>query len=143
MNYATTCNTGSCGGTRVSPCRTPVHHKKSCKESHIEETGEETGQVWTEAGFIPPPECRQAVALLHRLAMEDEPTASLFSPILTVTAKSGEDGHGYRVLDPERLRGMAEDYGIEHGGRSDGEVAHAVTMAIIAEYGAGIPEEYA
>jgi hypothetical protein len=75
--------------------------------------------------------------------MEDEPTASLFSPILTVTAKSGEDGHGYRVLDPERLRGMAEDYGIEHGGRSDGEVAHAVTMAIIAEYGAGIPEEYA
>ena len=139
MNYATTCNTGSCGGTEVSPCRTPVYHKTSCKESHIEETG----QVWIEAGFNPPPDSRRAVALLHRLAMEEEPAASLFSSILTVTAKSGENGRGYRILDPARLRGMAEDYGIEHGGRSDGEVAHAVTMAIIAEYGAGIPEEYA
>lgn len=139
MNYATTCNTGSHRGTRVSPCRTPVYHKTSCKESHIEETS----QVWIEAGFIPPPDCRRAVALLHRLAMKEEPAASLLSSVLTITAKSGEEGHGYRILDPVRLRSMAKDYGIEHGGRNDGEIAHAVTLAIIGEYGAGMTEERA
>lgn len=114
----------------------PIYRKISCRESHIEETD----QVWAEAGFIPPSDCRRAVALLHRLAMKEEPAASLLSSVLTVTSKFGEDGHGYRILDPKRLRGMAEDYGIEHGGRSDGEIAHAVTLAIIGEYEAGMPE---
>lgn len=139
MNCATTCNTGSCRGSRESPCRRPVYRKISCKEQHIEETD----QVWIEAGFVPPPDCRRAVALLHRLAMDEEPATSLLSSVLTITVKSGEGGRGYRILDPARLRVMANDYGIEHGGRSDGEIAHEVTMAIIGEYGEKAAEEHA
>ncbi|WP_054847638.1 hypothetical protein [Methanoculleus chikugoensis] len=68
--------------------------------------------------------------------MDEEPATSLLSSVLTITVKSGgEGGRGYRILDPARLRVMANDYGIEHGGRSDGEIAHEVTMAIIGEYG--------
>ncbi len=78
---------------------------------------------------------------MHRLAMDEEPATSLLSSVLTITAKSEGDGRGYRILNPARLRGMARDYGIEHNGRSDGEIARAVTMAIIGEYGACMPKE--
>ncbi len=139
MNCATTCNTGSCRGSRESPCKRPVYRNTSFQEPHTEETD----QVWFEAGFIPPSDCRRAVARLHRLAMDEEPAASLLSLVLTITARSGEGGRGYRILDPARLRGMANDYGIECGGRSDGEIAHAVTMAIIGEYGEKAAEEHA
>jgi|GEM_PF-475267 len=137
VNCATTCNTGSCRGSRESPCRRPVYRKKSCKEPRIEETD----QVWIEAGFIPPPDCRRAVALLHRLAMDEESAASLLSSVLMTMVTSGEGGRGYRILDPVKLRGMANDYGIECSERSDGEIAHAVTMAIIGEYGETAVEE--
>lgn len=138
MNCATSCNTGSCRGSRESPCRRPVYRKTSYKDPYTEETD----QVWIEAGFIPPPDCRRAVALLHRLAMDEESAASLLSSVLTVTVKPGEGGRGYRILDPARLRSMANDYGIECSGRSDGELAHAVTMAIIGEYGEKVAEEH-
>jgi len=131
VNCATTCNTGSCRGSKEPPCKRPIYRKSSHKEPYIEETD----QVWIEAGFIPPLDCRRAVALLHRLAMDEDPAASLLSSVLTMTAKSGEDGRGYRILDPVKLRRVAEDYGIEPACRSDGEIARAVTMAIIGEYG--------
>ncbi len=139
MNCATTCNTGSCRGSRRSQCKRPVYRKKSHKEPHTEETD----QIWLEAGFIPPPDCRRAVAQLHRLAMDEEPAVSLLSLILTIATRAGEGGRGYRILDPVKLRGMANDYGIECSERSDGEIAHAVTMAIIGEYWEKAPEEHA
>lgn len=137
MNCATTHNTRPLQGSRGSPRKRQISSNPLCNEPDLEETK----QVWIEAGFIPPPDCRQAVALLHRLAMDEEPAASLLSSVLTITAKSEGDGRGYRILDPARLRGMARDYRIEYNGRSDGEIARAVTMAIIGEYGVRMPEE--
>ncbi|WP_231476587.1 hypothetical protein [Methanoculleus sp. MH98A] len=139
MNCATTCNTGSCRGSREPPCTRAICRKTSRKEPYIEETD----QVWIEAGFVPPQDCRRAVALLHRFAMDEDPAASLLSSVLTMTAKSGKDGRGYRILDPVKLRRTAEDCGIEPGNSSDGEIAHAVTMAIIGEYGETAVEEHA
>ncbi len=129
MNCATTCSTG--------PCRRPAHSKISCKEPRFEETD----QVWTEAGFLPPADYRRAVALLHRLAMDGETATSLLSSVLTVAAETS--ARGYRILDPAKLRRIAEEYGIEPAGRNDTEIAHAVTLAIIGEYGASTPEEHA
>ncbi len=137
MNCATTCSTGSRRGSEETPCRRPAHRKALYNELFFEETG----QVWTEAGFLPPADYRRAVALLHRLAMDEEATASMLSSVLTVTARSGETGRGYRILDPAKLRRTAEEYGIEPAGRNDGEIAHAVTLAIIGEYGASTQEE--
>ncbi len=134
MNCATTCSTG--------PCRRPAHRKKPCKEPNFEETD----QVWTEAGFLPPADYRRAVALLHRLAMGEETAAPLLSCVLTVAAETSGDpdrAREYRILDPAKLRRIAEEYGIEPAGRSEDEIAHAVTLAIIAEYGENMPEEYA
>ncbi|UYU17838.1 MULTISPECIES: hypothetical protein [Methanoculleus] len=131
MNCATTCNIGSRRGSEETRCRRPAHRKALYKELFFEETG----QIWIEAGFLPPADYRRAVALLHRLAMDEEPTASLLSSVLTITAKSGKEGRGYRILDPVKLRRTAEEYGIEPGNSSDGEIARAVTMAIIGEYG--------
>jgi len=139
VNCATPCNIGSRRDSEELPCRRPAHHKAPYKELFFEETG----QIWIEAGFLPPADYRQAVALLHRLAMDEEVTASLLSSVLTVTARSGETEHGYRILDPEKLRRTAEEYGIEAAGRSDSEIAHAVTLTIISEYGGGIEEEHA
>jgi len=102
---------------------------------------EETDQVWTEAGFLPPADCRRAVALLHRLAMDDEPVASLLSCVLTVAVETS--ARGYRVINPPKLRCIAGEYGIELAGTSDDEVARAVTLAIIGEYGEKTPEEHA
>ncbi|MCK9307922.1 MAG: hypothetical protein M0P17_10395 [Methanoculleus sp.] len=102
---------------------------------------EETNQVWTEAGFLPPADCRRAVALLHRLAMDDEPVASLLSCVLTVAVETS--ARGYRVINPPKLRCIAEEYGIEPADTSDDEVARAVTLAIIGEYGEKTPEEHA
>ncbi len=137
MNCATTHNIGSSRGSGEYPCRRPAHRKALYKELFLEETG----QIWIEAGFLPPADYRRAVALLHRLAMDEEGTEFLFSSILTVTARSGEKGRRYRILDPAKLRRTAEEYGIEPAGRNDGEIAHAVTVAIIAEYGEKTPEE--
>ncbi|KAF5067492.1 hypothetical protein DSECCO2_253030 [anaerobic digester metagenome] len=131
MNCATTCNTGSCRCSKESTYKRQANRNIPRKVPHIEETD----QVWIEAGFIPPADYRRAVALLHRLAMDEEPTASLLSSVLTITAKSGKEGRGYRILDPVKLRRTAEEYGIEPGNSSDGEIARAVTMAIIGEYG--------
>lgn len=137
MNCATTCNTGSCRGSKEPPCKRPIYRKSSRKEPYIEETD----QVWIEAGFIPPLDCRRAVALLHRLAMDEDPAASLLSSVLAVTTISSETGRGYRILDRAKLRRTADEYGIEPACRSDGETAHAVTMAIIGEYGEKTREE--
>lgn len=98
---------------------------------------EETGQVWAEAGFLPPAGYRQAVALLHRLAMAEEPMISLFVCAALRSRELSRDQvqtRGYQVLNSRRLRRIAEDYGINPGGRGDEEVAHAVTLAIIGEY---------
>lgn len=102
---------------------------------------EETDQVWTEAGFLPPADCRQAVALLHRLAMDEEPAAALVSSHLIAAATSGSAGRGYRIFDPARLRRTALEYGISPAGRTDTAIARAVTRAIIAEYGDETAEE--
>jgi len=74
--------------------------------------------------------------------MDEESAASLLSSVLMTMVTSGEGGHGYRILNPARLRDMAKDYGIEPAGRSDGEIAHAVTIAIIGEYGEKAAEEH-
>jgi len=142
VNCATACNTGFRRGPDEPPCQRLAHCATPCKEPYFEETD----RVWIEAGFFPRACCRRAVALLHRLAMDEEPAASLLSCILTMAAKaSGNPGHarGYRILDPGRLRRIAEEYGIEPGGRSDDEIARAVTLAIIGDYGANTPEERA
>ena len=131
VNCATTCNAGSCRAPGESPHRLPAHRQISYRE-HI---FEETDQVWTEAGFLPPADCRRAVALLHRLAMDEEPAAPLLSSALTSAVKSGDRGRGYRVFDPTRLRRTALEYGIDPAGGNSTEVARAVTRAIIAEYG--------
>lgn len=136
MNCATTCNTGSCRCSKESTYKRQANRNIPRKVPHIEETD----QVWIEAGFIPPADCREAVALLHRLAMDEEPTASLLSSVLTITITSGERDCDYRILDPAKLRRTAGEYGIEPAGRNDGEIAHAVTLAIIGEYGASIQE---
>lgn len=108
---------------------------------------EETGQIWTEAGFLPPVSYRQAVALLHRLAMDEEPAASLLSYALTAAGETPGPHQGtrgsYRVLDPGRLRRIAKEYGIDPADRDDNEIAHAVTLAIIGEYREKMREEYA
>jgi len=138
VNCATACNTGSRRSPDEPPCRGLAHCKTSCTEPHVEETD----QVWIEAGFLPRACCRRAVALLHRLAMDEEPTASLLSCILAVAAEtSGDPGRarGYNVLDPAQLRRTAEEYGIEPAGRNDDEIARAVTLAIIGEYGDDMP----
>lgn len=139
MNCATTCNTGSCRGFRGSPGGRSACHKTSRIEPHFEETG----QIWTEAGFVPSQDCQRVVALLHRLAMDEDPTASLPSSVLAIAVKPEEGGRDYRILDRAKLLDMANEYGIEHTGRSDNEIAHAVTMAIIGEYGTEMPEERA
>ena len=131
MNCATTCNTGSCRCSKESTYKRQANRNIPRKVPHIEETD----QVWIEAGFIPPADYRRAVALLHRLAMDEEPTASLLSSVLTITITSGERDCDYRILDPAKFWCTAEEYGIEPGNRSDGEIAHAVTLAIIGEYG--------
>nr|WP_282570139.1 hypothetical protein [Methanoculleus sp. 7T] len=139
VNCATTCNTGHRRSPEEPPCRRPARHKKSFSE--------ETGEVWTEAGFLPPASYRQAVTLLHRLAMEEEPAASLLSNALTAAGETSGPHPGargsYRILDSGRLRRIAEEYGIEPAGRDDDEIAHAVTLAIIGEYREKIPEERA
>lgn len=130
MNSATTCSTGSRRCINELPCR----HPGRCKASLRDPLPEETDQIWTEVGFLPPARCRRTVALLHRLAMDEEPAASLLSSVL-VAVEPGDVGCGYRIFDPARLRRTAEEYGINLAGRSDTEVAHTVTLAIIAEYG--------
>jgi len=131
VNCTATCNTGL--------CRRPAHRKVSLREPFPEETD----QVWTEAGFLPPAGCRRTVALLHRLAMDEEPVASLLSPDLIAAAvKSGEAGCEYRIFDPARLRLTALEYGIDPADKSSIEIARAVTLAIIADYGEKTPEEY-
>ncbi len=116
MNCATTCNTGLNRGSREPPCRDPVHREVSCSEPHIEETD----QVWFEAGFLPPEEHRLAVALLHHLAMDEDPAT--------------EFDRGYRIFDRSKLHRIASEYGIKQDGMSETAVAHAVTLAIINEY---------
>ena len=76
MNCATTHNIGSSRGSKELSCWRPAHRKALYRELFFEETG----QIWIEAGFLPPADYRRAVALLHRLAMDEEVTASLFSP---------------------------------------------------------------
>lgn len=139
MNCTTTRSTEPCRGSDEYPCRRPAHRQISYKEPFHEETD----PVWTEAGFLPPADCRRAVALLHRLAMDDEPAASLLSCVLAAAAKAGDTERSCRIFDPARLRRVAEEYGIELAGRSDDEVARAVTLAIIGEYEANMPEEHA
>jgi hypothetical protein len=79
VNCATTCNIGSRRGSEETRCRRPAHRKALYKELFFEETG----QIWIEAGFLPPADYQRAVALLHRLAMDEEGTASLLSSVLT------------------------------------------------------------
>ncbi|WP_292518681.1 hypothetical protein [Methanoculleus sp.] len=134
-----TCNTGFHRRSGGSSLKRPAHRKMS----HTESFYEETDQVWTEAGFLPPADYRRAVALLHRLAMAEEPAASLVSCVLTGAARTGDAGHNYRILDSIKLRRTAEEYGIDTTERDDCEIAHAVTTAIIAEYGEKTPEERA
>lgn len=138
MNCTTTGSTGSRRGLSESPCRRSRHRRAFLREP----LPEETNQVWTEAGFLPPAGCRRAVALLHRLAMNEESAASLLSPVLTATTAGFDNtGSGYQILDPAQLRRTAEDCGIDPAGRSDAEVARAVALAIIGEYGDGVSEE--
>lgn len=138
MNHTTTYTTGSRCDPDDPVCRRPASSNRSCKEPAFEETD----QVWTEAGFLPPADYRWLVALLHRLAMEEETTASLLSSVLTVAAaRFGNAGHGYRILDPVKLRRTAEEYGIGSAAGDETGIAHAVTLAIIGEYGTEMPEE--
>lgn len=75
--------------------------------------------------------------------MNEEPAASLLSLVLTATTAGLDDmGNDYRILDPVQLRRTAEEYGIDPAGRSDAEVARAVALAIIGEYGDSAPEEH-
>ena len=137
MNCATTCtNAGSRRGPGELPYRRPPLRRTSCKEPHPGETD----QVWTEAGFLPPADYRQIVALLHRIAMGEATAAALLPCMLTGATGASRD-RGYRVLDPAKFRRIAEEYGIKPAGRSDAEIAHAVTLAIIGEYDADTPEE--
>jgi hypothetical protein len=139
VNCATTCNTGPRRRPDEPPCRRPARHKKPFSE--------ETGQIWTEAGFLPPARYRQAVALLHHLAMEEEPAASLLSYALTAAGETPvcdpKTRGSYRILDPGRLRRIAKEYGIDPADRDDDEIAHGVTFAIIGEYEEEMPEEHA
>lgn len=100
---------------------------------------EETDQIWTEAGFLPSAGCcQQTVAPLHRLAMADEPMVSRFLPAAVQPCEFSRDlGHtrGCQIPDPRRLRRITPDCGIEPAGRGNDEVAHAVALAIIDEYG--------
>lgn len=130
MNCATTCNTGLNRGSREPPCRDPVHREVSCSEPHIEETD----QVWFEAGFLPPEEHRLAVALLHHLAMDEDPATPLLSSILSGMAGAPEFDRGYRIFDRSKLHRIASEYGIKQDGMSETAVANAVTLAIINEY---------
>lgn len=140
MNRTTTYTTGSRHDPDDPVCRRPASRNRSCKEPVFEETD----QVWTEAGFLPPTDYRRLVALLHRLAMEEEATASLLSSVLTTApVKSGDAGHGYRILDSVKLRRTAEEYGIGPAAGDETGIAHAVTLAIIGEYRANVPEESA
>jgi len=137
VNCTTTYTTGSRRGPDDLVCRRPASGNRSCKEPVFEETD----QVWTEAGFLPPADYRRLVALLHRLAMEEEATASLLSSVLTAAAvKSGDAGRGYRILDPVKLRRTAEEYGIGTAAGDEIGIARAVTLAIIGEYGTGMAE---
>jgi len=73
--------------------------------------------------------------------MEEDATASLLSSVLTAAAaKSGDADRGYRILDPVKLRRTAEEYGIGPAAGDETGIAHAVTLAIIGEYGASMPE---
>lgn len=138
MNCTSTHSTGSRSGSDKSLRRKSVYHNKFCQEPQFEETD----QVWTEAGFLPPTGCRRTVALLHRLAMNEEPVASLLSLVLTATAVGVDNmGNDYRIFDQTQLRRTAGEYGIDPAGRSDEEIARAVALAIISEYGESAPEE--
>jgi Trp operon repressor len=123
VNTATTFNTGPPQGR--GPARPGMSHP------------EETSQVWAEAGFLPPAGYRQVVALLHCLAMAEKPVTPLLSCALTAAERrrNADRTQRYRIQDTERLRRIAKEYGIEPAGRGDEEIAHAVTLAIISEYG--------
>jgi hypothetical protein len=141
VNSTTACNTGSCGGPDGPSCTVPAHKETSRNEPPVEETD----QVWIEAGFLPPAGYRQAVALLHRLAMNGEPVAPLLSHALTAAPEilSGpEHDQNYRVLNPAKLRRTAEEFGIDLTDRNNTEIARAVTLAIIGEYGVKKPEDH-
>jgi len=74
--------------------------------------------------------------------MNEEPAASLLSLVLTATAVGVDNtGNDYRILDQTQLRRTAGEYGIDPAGRSDEEIARAVALAIISEYGESAPEE--
>ncbi|PKL62863.1 MAG: hypothetical protein CVV31_04045 [Methanomicrobiales archaeon HGW-Methanomicrobiales-2] len=139
VNCTTTYTTGSRRGPDDPVCRRQAGRNSPCKEPVFEETD----QVWTEAGFLPPEDYRRFVALLHRLAMEEEATASLLSSVLTATAAKSGTGRGYRILDPVKLRRTAGEYGIGSAAGGETGIAHAVTLAIIGEYEANMPEEHA
>ncbi len=130
MNCTSTHTTGPRRGSDEPLCRKSGHHNRYCREPRFEETD----QVWAEAGFLPPAGYRQIVALLHRLAMDEEISTPQLSSALTAAAKSGDAGHGYRILDPAKLRRTAIEYGIKPAGGDDAGIAHAVTLAIIGEY---------
>lgn len=138
MNCAIACNIGSQRSSGRPPSRGPDHQNMFYKEF----LPDNTSQVWIEVGFLPPIEYQRAVALLHRLAMNGEAGASLIASILiAATAGSGRTTCSYRILDSARLRRTAREYGIDPAGRTDIELARAVTRAIIAEYGDGTAEE--
>ncbi|HQN91683.1 MAG TPA: hypothetical protein PK336_05400, partial [Methanoculleus sp.] len=75
-----------------------------------------------------------AVAVLHHLALDEDPATPLLSSILSRAAGATGFESGYRIFDPSKLHRIASEYGIEPDGMSETAVAHAVTLAIINEY---------
>lgn len=91
----------------------------------------ETGQVWEEAGIIPPLRARLAVELLHRLAMGEEASVVRLARLL---ARAPFEDARCRAIHPARLRLAAPDFGIRTAGRTAEAIGRDVADAVIDEY---------
>ncbi|QSZ67043.1 hypothetical protein RJ40_05800 [Methanofollis aquaemaris] len=116
-----------------------AHSPRSTSPDHGDPGPEEaaTSRIWGEAGFLPPPVCREAVELLHLLAMEDETAegdgiAFIIGMAMQALRLSRSRFH---ILNIHKIEEIAIEYGVAVAGRDPDAIARDVTEMIIADYG--------
>lgn len=96
-----------------------------------------TSPIWTEVGFFPPVICREAVELLHRLAMEEDETAERDSATLIIRMAMqmlNLPESRFSITNPQKIEDIATEYGVAIAGRDVRTIARDVTAMIIADY---------
>ena len=94
-------------------------------------TAPQTGQIWEEAGFLPPATYQKLVESLHCLNMGEE-IPEKFCHAVCCTLRGGKKE--FVITSPARLVSFAESCGISCKGKSVNSVAEDVFFRLVAEY---------